>query len=106
MSLGLLPPVPRVEARNPHTPDLFGMYLSQRYTQIAQGIQSSIPPAYRFLCPQGTKIVGEHPIGAGLSANVWEATHDNRKVVLKSYRYDISSDVAQIIAVCCNYDLY
>lgn len=44
-------------------------------------------------------------MAAGGSANIYEATYDGRKVVLKSHRCYVSFDVAQVIAVRCNHSL-
>ena len=78
------------------------MYPSQRYARLAQERISSLPPPYRWLDPEDVKFIGEHPVAAGGFANVYEATHDGRKVMLKSYRPYMSFDIARVVAVCCN----
>jgi len=75
------------------------MSLSGGYAQTFQDLRSSIPSNCRWLAPEDIKPVGEHQIAAGEFANIWEATHDGRKVVLKSYCYSMTSDVARIVAV-------
>jgi len=64
-----------------------------------------MPSPYRWLDPEDIKLVGEHPIGAGGFANIWEVTHNGRKAVLKSYRCYVSSDVTQVVAVRSNHTL-
>jgi len=104
-SLDYLLETPQLEAGGTHTPGLSGASLSQRYAQVVQDLRSSILPAttYHWLDPEHVTLVGEHPIAAGGSSNIWEATHGGRKVVLKSYRYCASSDIAQVIAVRYNH---
>jgi hypothetical protein len=99
--LDRLPAPPRLEVRGLPTPHTDDTPPSQRYAQIVQDLRSSLPFASRWLSPEDVEIVGEHPIGAGGFADVWEGTHGGRKVVLKSYRCYTSFDVVQIIAVRC-----
>lgn len=94
------PPLPpHLEAKTPPTPQLNGTFLSQRYAHLAQNLRSSLPSTCRWLGPGDVELVSGHPIAAGGSANIYEATHDGRKVVLKSYHYCVTSDVAQAVAV-------
>lgn len=73
---------------------------AQRYPQMAHDLRSSMSLATcRWLNPEDVGLVGERPIAAGGFANIYEATYDGRKVVLKSYRCYVSFDVAQIISV-------
>ena len=58
-----------------------------------------MPSACRWLSPEDVKLNGEYQIAAGGFADIWEATHGGRKVILKSYRYSMTSDVTQIVAV-------
>lgn len=58
-----------------------------------------------WLEPEDVKLVSDLPTAAGGSANIYEATHDGPKVVLKSHRCYISFDVAQTVAVHCNRNL-
>jgi len=93
------PPPPQRHARSSPTPGLDDACLSQRYAQMAWGFLLSSPPACHWLGPGEVRIIGEHPIAAGGFANVWEGTHDGRKVVLKSYRCYLSFDVTNVVAV-------
>ena len=97
------PPPSQLEPRSPHTPGLDDVYHSRRYVQLAQGLPSSSPSTCRWLGPGELKIVSEHPIAAGGFSNVWEGTHDGRKVVLKSYRCYVSFDVANVVSVRRNH---
>ena len=81
------------------------MPLSQRRTKMAQGLGSLLPSTCRWLGPENVDLVGEHPIAAGEFTNIYEATHDSRKFILKSYRPYVSFDVAQVVTVCCNHNL-
>ena len=45
-------------------------------------------------------------MAAGGRADIWNATYGGRKVVLKSYRCYMTSDVVQIAAVRCSHNLY
>ena len=85
-------------------PDLDNLPLSQYCAQMARELLLSLPSAYHSLGPEDLKLVGKHPMAAGGSADIWEGTHEGRKVVLKSYRcYRVSFDVAQVIAVRYDY---
>jgi len=64
-----------------------------------------MPSTLRWLSPEDVELVGEHPVAAGGFANIWQAIHDGRRVVLKSYRRSMSFDVARVIAVRCNRSL-
>jgi len=79
--------------------------LSEDYTQMAQGLSSFLPSACHWLDPRDVKLVGERPMAAGGFANIWEGTHGNRDVILKSYRCYVSFDVAQVVAVRRNRSL-
>jgi len=70
-----------------------------------QDLRSSIPSNCRRLASEDIKLVGERQIASGGFANIWEATHDGRRVVLKSYRYSMTSDVARIVVVRCGHGL-
>lgn len=96
----------QLEASGSPAPDLDNLPLSQHYAQMVQEPLSSLPSSCRLLGPEDFKLVGEHPIAAGRFANVWVGTYQGRKVVLKSYRCYMSSDVAQLITVRCNHCFY
>jgi len=97
--LDCLPEIPRFEVGSSRTSALSGASPSQRYARMAQDLRPSIPSTCRWVDPEDIKLVGEHPIGAGGFANIWEVTHNGRKAVLKSYRCYILSDIAQAVAV-------
>ena len=101
--LHCLPETPRLKVGNSHTPALSGASPSRCYAQMAQDLRSSMPSTYRWLDPEDIKLVGKHPIGAGGFANIWEVIHNGRKAVLKSYRYYVSYDVAQVVTVRSGY---
>jgi hypothetical protein len=90
------------DAQNPRTN---GLSTSQRHAQVVQGLRSSLPLADRWLNSGDVKLISRHPIAAGGSADIWEATREGHKVVLKSYRCYERSDVAQVSEVCCDYHL-
>lgn len=98
-----LPTPSRPGVKSSLTPDLDEASLPQRYGQLAQGLRSSLPSTCRWLGPEDINLVGGHPIAAGGFADIYEATHDGLKVVLKSYRCYELFDVAQIVAVCCSH---
>ena len=97
--LDRLPETPRLKVGSSRTPALSGASPSERYAQMAQDLRPSMPSTCHWVEPEDIKLVGEHPIGAGGFANIWEVTHNGRKAVLKSYRLYISSDVTQVVAV-------
>ena len=73
---------------------------------MAQDLRSSLSSTCRWLGPEVNHI-SKRPVAAGGSADIYEATCDGRKVVLKSRRCYTSSgfDVAQVVTVCCNHSL-
>jgi hypothetical protein len=75
------------------------MAILQSYMLMAQELLPSLPPLCCSLGPEDVKLVGEYPVAAGGFADILEATHDGRRVSLKSYRCYKSFDVAQIIVV-------
>jgi len=93
------PPPPQDHARSSPAPGPDDECLSQHYAQMARELLSSSLSVCHWLDPEEVKVVGEHPIAAGGFANVWEGTHDGRKVVLKSYRCYVSFDVTTVAAV-------
>jgi len=94
-------PLLQFEAKSSCSPDLDGICLSQRHAQIAQGILLSL------LCcrlgPGDVILVSGCPVGGGGFADVYDATHNGRKVVLKSYHRYVSFNIAQVATVCRNY---
>ena len=84
------------------TPDPDCVFPSQHYAQMVQEHLSPLPSPYRWLDLEDVQLVRRHPIAAGGFADIYEATYDGRKVVLKAYRPYISFDVAQVIAVRCD----
>ena len=60
--------------------------------------QELLPPLqspFPLLDPYDIGLMGEHPIASGGFADIWEASHHGRKVVLKSYRCYETLDVAR-----------
>jgi len=88
-----------LEVGSPPTTDLNGVSLppSRRYMQLVRDLRPSLPSACRWLGPEDVDLVGEHPMAAGGSANIWEGTCDGRGVVLKTYRCCASSDATQVV---------
>jgi len=78
---------------------------SERYARTAQDLRLALSPICRWLDSGEIKLIGEHPIAAGGFANIWEAVHGGRKVVLKSYRCYMTSNVTQVVAVRYNRSL-
>ena len=94
--------LPRLESKSSPIPDADGVTLLERYAQMARELIPSLPPIYPLLSPEDIRLMGGHPVAAGGFADILEATHDGRKVVLKSYRCYILFDVAQVVAVRYN----
>ena len=92
-------PLPRPEARGPPISVVDGTAVSQRYAQIARELLSSFPSSYPSLNPHGLKLTGRGPVAAGGFADIWEATYESRKVVLKTYRCYVSFDASEVVAV-------
>ena len=99
-----LPP-PQLGVRGSPTTDSNDISLSGRHGQMAQNLRSSLPSTCRWLDPEDVDLIGEHPAGAGGSADIHEAIHGGRRVVVKSYRCCMSFDAIQIVAVRCNSSL-
>ncbi|KAF9649159.1 hypothetical protein BDM02DRAFT_3186563 [Thelephora ganbajun] len=90
---------PQLEVGGLPTLDLNGLTLSRHYARMAQdSLRSSTSFTCRWLSPEDVKFIGGKPIAAGGFTDIWEATHDSRRVVLKSYRYYVTFDLAQVIA--------
>ena len=51
----------------------------ERYSRIAQGLRSSLPPTHGWLNPADIKITGKHPVAAGGFADIWEGVLDGRR---------------------------
>ena len=93
---------PQLGARDSPSPDLNGIFLPRRRAQMAQNLRLSLPSTCHWLDSEDVDLIGEHPAGAGASANIYEATHGGRRVVLKSYRRCMLSDVTRAVAVGFN----
>ena len=93
---------PQLGARGSLSPDSNDISLPRRHARMAQKLRPSLPSTCHWLNPEDVDLIGEHPAGAGASANIYEATHGGRRVVLKSYRRCMLSDVTQTVAVRCN----
>ena len=101
-SLHHLPGSPQLQVARLSTPGLDAITLSQHCSQIAHVLQPFMPHTCRWLSPEDVKLIGDHPIAAGGFADIWEAVHDGRKVVLKSRRCYVLFDIAQAARVRCN----
>ena len=97
--------LPQLELKSSPAPGLNGVSLSQHYARMAQDLRPSLPSTCHWLDPEDVRLVGEQPIAAGGFANIYEATYDSRKVVLKSYRCYVSFDVVQAVTVRYNHSL-
>ena len=78
----------------------------ERYSRIAQGLRSSLPPTHGWLNPADIKITGKHPVAAGGFADIWDGVLDGRRIIVKSYRCYVLFDHAHVISVCCRRCLY
>ncbi|KAF9645215.1 kinase-like protein [Thelephora ganbajun] len=88
----------RLEVGGSPTPGSNDITLSQRYARMAQdSVRSSTSLVCRWLSPGDVKLLDGKPMAAGGSADIWEATHDGRRVVVKSYRYYTTFDPTQTI---------
>ena len=81
------------------TPKVDAAALLQRYVQMAQDLQPSLPSTCRRVNRDDLKLISKQPTAAGSFADILEATYNGRGVVLKAYRCYVSFDVAQIVAV-------
>ena len=70
-----------------------------RYSEAVRGLRPLFPLTCTFLEPDDVKLVGDIPIGAGGSADIWEGTIDGGSVFQKSCRCYESCDVEQILQV-------
>ena len=80
--------------------------LPQHYARVAQVLQPFMPSTCHFFDKEAVSLIGTHPVAAGGFADIWEATYDNRKVALKSYRCYVLFDAACIVKVRRDYDPY
>ena len=101
----LPPPLAQSMARGSLGPDLDDTRLSQHYARVAQGILLSLSPSCRRLGLGDINLVSTCPVGGGGFADIYEATHDGRKVVLKSYRCYVSFNIEHVVTVCRNHDV-
>ena len=100
------PAPPRLEVKSSLTSDLNHTSLTQYYAQVTRDLRSSLPSTCHWFGPADIALTREHPIASGQLANVYEAKHDGRPVMLKFYRCYVSKfDIAQIVAVRCNHSL-
>lgn len=98
-SLHHLPPLPPLEAWSSSASGLDDLTLLHCYSLIAQEILSSLPFPTRLLGPDDLRLVDGLPVAAGRFADILEATHEGRRVVLKVYRCYRSFDVNRVLAV-------
>ena len=96
---------PLITPTKPFTLDMDVITLSQHYAQMAQALRSFMPSTCRSIDPEEVKPIGSRPVAAGGFAEIWEATHDGRKVALKAYRCYMTFGVARVIEVHCDHRL-
>ena len=92
----------RFEIVGPPTPNADVSTLPQRYVQMAQDLQPSLPSLCRQINPADLELLSKHPIAAGSFADILEVTYKGHKFMLKAYRCYFSFDVTQIVAVRSN----
>jgi len=91
-------PLPRLEVGSSDLDDITILY---RYFLFAQEILSSLPSPTHLLGAEDIRLLVKRPVAAGRFTDIWEATHEGRRVVLKEYRYYRTFDVNQIATVRC-----
>ena len=79
------PEAPQPEAESSPSPALNDISLSRRHMQMMTDLRSSMPFACCWLDPEDIKLVDHVPFSRGRFTEIWEATHDGRKVILKAY---------------------
>ena len=79
--------------------DLDTIPLSQHHTQIAQVLRSFTPSTCRWLSLEDIRLIGSRPIAAGGFTDIFEAVYDGGRVILKSYRRYVTSDIAGVAKV-------
>lgn len=95
---------PLLEVAGLPAPGLDVISLSQHHAQIARVLQPLTSSACPWLSTEDLKLIGVHPIAAGGFADILEATYDGRKVVLKSYRCHMMTEVAHVVRVSYVYN--
>lgn len=83
----------------PPASDLSLISLPEHYAQMFQVLRQIMPSTCRWLSPEGVRLIGSFSVAAGGTADIWEATHDGRKIVLKSYRYYMKFDLTKAVEV-------
>ena len=66
-------------------------------------LQESLPTGYERLERGAVEIVGQFPVSAGGTADVWEGRIGDRRVAIKAYRCYLSSDCSLTYAVSRTY---
>lgn len=90
------PPPP--EIRRP-LPRLDPGLLCEHLVDLVYHLQSLVPTNCRWLKEGALEFVGERPVDAGGIADVWIGMMGGRKVAIKSYRCNSSSDYMPIYVV-------
>ena len=70
-----------------------------RYSEAVRRLRPLFPLTCTFLEPDDVKMVGDIPIGAGGSADIWEGTIYGGSIFQKSYRCYEICDVERILQV-------
>jgi len=100
-SLHYLPPLPQLDVWSSSASDPDDVTLLHRYSLITREILLSLPSPIRLLRADDLRLVEKLPVAAGGFTDILEATHDGRRVVLKSYRCYRSFDVNRVVTVRC-----
>ena len=100
-SLYYPPPLPQLEVWSLSVSGLDDATLLHRCSLIAQEILKSLPSPTHLQAADDLRLVGTLPVAAGGFADILEATHKGRRVVLKVYRCYRSFDVNRIVTVRC-----
>jgi len=82
------PARPEIGQTSPIDPDA----LREHLTKLVSRLPPLLPDSCEWVERGALEVVGGLPIDAGGVADVWIGMMGNRKVVIKSYRYCLSSD--------------
>lgn len=86
-------PFSQIEGRDPPTLGSVGV--------PTQELQPPLSPTFNWLNPTDIMLIGEHPVAAGGSANIWVGVLNGRKIVIKSFRCYKSLDRTKVTSVRC-----
>ena len=69
-----------------------GVVLYEHLANLVRCLRPLLPGCCEWLERGALEVIGEHPVDAGGVADVWVGEMGNRKVAIKAYRCDSSSD--------------